>query len=396
VTRREDDRGDDVTESDPETEIETDPETETEAASGDFDSSSESISAADGGVATQDESGVRTGIVDQFESIKRTRQRRAVGWLALIAFLAFVTVQAFAATELLNPDARLSTFVESLGEFFPITFYFDVIPFLDVGQYLEFIRSENLLYDPEIGGLLFQWPPDAGDAYTFFFRELGIFSIFGEAGITLAMGFVGTVLGFPFALVFGTLGSERVVPFPFNFIFRGTMSFIRAIPAIIWTLIFIPFLGLGPASAAIAIAFDTIGNLGRLFVDELEEIEDGPIEAMQTTGASKPQIVFFGMLSQVRTAFIAWTLYIFEINVRIAVTVGVLGAGGLGYIVTAQQNLLRFTNMMATLLAIFLLIISVELFSQRLRSRLRSDEERPGLWKLLVGFPRRMAESVTK
>jgi len=127
----------------------------------------------------------------------------------------------------------------------------------------------------------------------FFFQELGIFQIFGEAGITLAMGFVGTVLGFPFALVFGTLGSERVTPFPFNFIFRGTMSFIRAIPAIIWTLIFIPFLGLGPASAAIAIAFDTIGNLGRLFVDELEEIEDGPIEAMRTTGASKPQIVFF-------------------------------------------------------------------------------------------------------
>ncbi|PSQ48818.1 phosphonate ABC transporter, permease protein PhnE [Halobacteriales archaeon SW_6_65_15] len=373
---------------------ESDPEDDTEDS--DVDSGFENVTTTDGGVTPQEESEIATDVASQFESIKRTRRRRAFGWLALIAFLAFVTVQAFAATELLNPDARLSTFVESLGEFFPVTFYFDVLPFLDVGQYVDFIQGENLLYDPEIGGLLFQWPPDLGDAYAFFFRELGIFSIFGEAGITLAMGFVGTILGFPFALVFGTLGSERVVPFPFNFVFRGTMSFIRAIPAIIWTLIFIPFLGLGPASAAIAIAFDTIGNLGRLFVDELEEIEDGPIEAMRTTGASKPQIVFFGMLSQVRTAFIAWTLYIFEINVRIAVTVGVLGAGGLGYIVTAQQNLLRFTNMMATLLAIFLLIISVELFSQRLRSRLRSDEERLGLWELIVGFPRRMAESVTK
>jgi phosphonate transport system permease protein len=357
---------------------------------------SESVATADGGITPQEGSGTATDIANQFESIKRTRRRRAVGWLALVTFLGFVTVQAFAATELLNPDARLSTFVESLSEFFPITFYFEVFPFLDFGQYFEFIQQENLLYDPEIGGLLFQWPPDLGDVYAFFFRELGIFRIFGEAGITLAMGFVGTIIGFPFALVFGTLGSERVVPFPFNFVFRGTMSFIRAIPAIIWTLIFIPFLGLGPASAAIAIAFDTIGNLGRLFVDELEEIEDGPIEAMRTTGASKPQIVFFGMLSQVRTAFIAWTLYIFEINVRIAVTVGVLGAGGLGYIVTAQQNLLRFTNMMATLWAIFLLIISVELFSQRLRSRLRSDEERLSLWELIVGFPRRMTDSVTK
>jgi phosphonate transport system permease protein len=363
---------------------------------GDSAADSGSASRADGGTTQQEDLGVAADVANQFERIKRTRRRRAVGWLALVAFLAFVTVQAFAATELLNPDARLETFVESLGEFFPVTFYFDLLPFLDVGQYFAFIRSENLLYDPEIGGLLFQWPPDPGDAYAFFFEELGIFRIFGEAGITLAMGFVGTILGFPFALVFGTLGSERVVPFPFNFVFRGTMSFIRAIPAIIWTLIFIPFLGLGPSSAAIAIAFDTIGNLGRLFVDELEEIDDGPIEAMRTTGASKPQIVFFGMLSQVRTAFIAWTLYIFEINVRIAVTVGVLGAGGLGYIVTAQQNLLRFTNMMATLWAIFLLIISVELFSQRLRSRLRSDEERLGLWELIVGFPRRMTESVAK
>ncbi|WP_123619797.1 phosphonate ABC transporter, permease protein PhnE [Halorubrum sp. CSM-61] len=335
-------------------------------------------------------------ITEQFENIKRTRRRRALGWTGLLAFLAFATLQAFAATELLNPDARLETFTDSLTGFFPITNYFGVIPFLDFGQYIEFIRQENLLYDPEIGGLLFQFPPNPVDIYAFFFRELGIFQIFGEAGITLAMGFVGTVLGFPFALVFGTLGSERVTPFPFNFIFRGTMSFIRAIPAIIWTLIFIPFLGLGPASAAIAIAFDTIGNLGRLFVDELEEIEDGPIEAMRTTGASKPQIVFFGMLSQVRTAFIAWTLYIFEINVRIGVTVGVIGAGGLGYVLTSQQNLLRFTNMMATLLAIFLLIISVELFSQRLRSRLRSDDVEMGIWELVTGFPRRMADSMLK
>ncbi|EMA65339.1 phosphonate ABC transporter permease [Halorubrum aidingense JCM 13560] len=335
-------------------------------------------------------------IAEQFENIKQTRRRRALGWLGLIAFLAFTTLQAFAATELLNPDARLETFRESLTGFFPITDYFGVIPFLDVGRYLEFISQGNLLYDPEIGGLLFQFPPNPADIYAFFFQELGIFQIFGEAGITLAMGFVGTILGFPFALVFGTLGSERVTPFPFNFIFRGTMSFIRAVPAIVWTLIFIPFLGLGPSSAAIAIAFDTIGNLGRLFVDELEEIEDGPIEAMRTTGASKPQIVFFGMLSQVRTAFIAWTLYIFEINVRIGVTVGVIGAGGLGYVLASQQNLLRFTNMMATLLAIFLLIISVELFSQRLRSRLRSDEVEMSIWELITGFPRRMAESALK
>jgi phosphonate transport system permease protein len=203
-------------------------------------------------------------------------------------------------------------------------------------------------------------------------------------------------MGFPFALLFGVLGSGRVTPFPFNFIFRGTMSFIRAIPALVWVLVFIPLAGLGAAAATVAIMTDTIGNLGRLFVDELEEIEDGPIEAMRTTGASRPQIIVFGMLSQVKSSFIAWTLYILEINVRIAVTVGVYGAGGLGQIVEVQRGTRQYTNMMAGLLCIFLLIITVELFSQRLRARLRSDEEKMGWRELIFGFPNRFANSMFK
>ncbi|MEF8813518.1 MAG: phosphonate ABC transporter, permease protein PhnE [Halovenus sp.] len=381
----------------------------------DGDVETETDATADGGLAGETES--QSAIARQFELIKQTRRRRALGWLALLVFLGFVTLQAFAAAELLEADFRLSSLLETMfgdvNPFFPIIQIGAIptsllpfvtvdlslpfsFPFLGINHYVDFIQAENLLYNPEVGALLFQWPPNPGDIYAFFFTELGIFRIFGQAGTTLSMGFIGTVLGFPFALVFGTLGSERVTPFPFNFIFRGTMSFIRSVPAIIWALIFVPLLGLGPASASLAIAFDTIGNLGRLFVDELEEIEDGPIEAMRTTGASKPQVVFFGMLSQVRTAFIAWTLYIFEINVRIAVTVGVIGAGGLGFFVESQRGLLRYTDMMATLFAIFILIISVELFSQRLRSRLRSDEKKRGLWELIIGFPRRMAESVLR
>lgn len=338
------------------------------------------------------DSGASQAVADSLDRIRRGRRRRAFGWAVLVVVLLYLLFQGLSAVELLTADFRAEYFIESLGEFFPITAIFGIVPFLDIGRYFEFIRQRNLLYDPEVGDLLFSWPPDLP---AFFLQELGVFSIFGEAGITLAMGVVGTMLGFPLALLFGVLGSERVLPFPFNFLFRGTMSFIRAIPAIIWTLIFIPFVGLGPASATIAIAFDTIGNLGRLFVDELEEIEEGPVEAMRTTGASKPQVVYFGMLSQVKTSFIAWTLYIVEINVRIAVTVGVVGAGGLGLVVASQENLLDFTDMMATLFCIFLLIISVELFSQRLRSRLRADEKRS--WReLIFGFPERFAESVMK
>lgn len=359
--------------------------------------------ATDGGVEEQQTlESASAEISDQFDTIRQTRRQRALGWLALIVVLGFITLQGLVATNLDRPDFTWGTFTNALRDYFPTTSYFGSvlpgsgIPFLDVRQYLDFIIQLELLYDPEIGGLIFQWPPNLLDIYAFFFQEFGMFTIFGQAGDTLAMGFVGTVLGFPLALLFGVLGSERVMPFPFNFIFRSIMSFIRAVPAIVWTLIFVPLAGLGIAAATLAIALNTIGNLGRLFVDELEEIEDGPIEAMQTTGASKAQIVFFGMLSQVRTSFIAWTLYIFEINVRTAVTVGVIGAGGLGQVVDSQQGLRRFTQVMATLIAIFVLILSVELFSQRLRARLRSDEEKRSWRELILGFPRRMAESALK
>lgn len=217
-----------------------------------------------------------------------------------------------------------------------------------------------------------------------------------EAGITLAVGFAGTVLGLPIALLFGVLGSGRVTPFPFNFVFRSVMGVFRAIPSLVWALVFVPLAGLTPVTGVIAVAVSTIGNLGRLFTDELEEVTDGPIEAMQTTGGSKSQVVVFGMLSQVKTSFIAWTLYIFEINVRTAVTLGLIGVGGLGEVIEVQQGLRNYGDMMAGIFVVLVLIIVVEMISQRTRSYLRAEDEADGLLQLILGFPRRMAESAVR
>ncbi|OYR49064.1 MULTISPECIES: phosphonate ABC transporter, permease protein PhnE [unclassified Halorubrum] len=314
---------------------------------------------------------------ERYEAIVLARRVKAlVMGLALVVlgavfYYALTSVGFFAA----NIPTYFPNFLNALRDFFP--FLAPSFPFVDPGGFLEywtFINERNLIW----GGI-------GGDT-----------PLLGEAGITLAMGFAGTVMGFPFALLFGILGSGRVTPFPFNFIFRGLMSSIRAIPALVWGLIYIPLGGIGPVTATLAIATDTIGNLGRLFTDELEEIEDGPIEAMETTGANKPQTITFGMLSQVTTPFIAWTLYIFEINVRIAVSLGIIGGGGLGNVLSVQQGLFAFTNMMATILVILVLIISVEIFSQRIRSALREGDEAQGIVALLLGFPQRMAEAALK
>ncbi|QLG63270.1 phosphonate ABC transporter, permease protein PhnE [Halorarum salinum] len=344
--------------------------------------------------------GVDPRVRERFEDIVFARRVRAAGYAMLFVVVGYLFYKALQAVEWFEAEMSqyVGTFVEALGDFFPFIVSVDGFPFVwfDPRGFLEywaFMQERNLIYDSEFfaeaGGFL-EYP------IVLLTGPGGPLGILGEAGVTLSMAIAGTVMGFPLALAFGILGSERVLPFPFNFLFRGVMSSIRAIPALVWALIYVPLGGIGPTTATLAIATDTIGNLGRLYTDELEEIEDGPIEAMETTGADKPQTIVFGMLSQVTTPFIAWTLYIFEINVRIAVTLGIIGGGGLGQILSVQQGLFAFTNMMATILVIMILIISVEMFSQRLRSYLRGDDEAQGLIQLVVGFPQRMAEAVLK
>jgi len=229
--------------------------------------------------------------------------------------------------------------------------------------------------DNDIGGLE-AIPASFRDGGTHIFDSLGSErqSLVKASLVTLLLGFMGTVLAFPFALVLGVLGSERVIPFPFNFLFRGTLSAIRAIPAIVWIFLYIPIGPPGQVTAVLAIGTDSIGNLGRLFTDELEEIEEGPIEAIRSTGASGTQTVSFGMLSQVSRSFIAWTLYILEINTRIAISLGVVGAGGLGLMIRNSQDLFLFRRTAAGLVMVFVVVLGIELVSSRIRARLRPGE----------------------
>ncbi|QLH83125.1 PhnE/PtxC family ABC transporter permease [Halosimplex pelagicum] len=264
------------------------------------------------------------------------------------------------------------------------------IPFVDVGEYWEFMVEENLIMQLESGGSLL----GLGLVPPLFYE--GVTIVPGAMFATLAVAVAGSVLGLPLALFFGVMSSERVVPYPFNFVFRGTMSLIRAIPGLVWFLILIPLAGVSTFTAALAIMVDTTGYLGRLFTDELEEISDGPIEGIRSTGASKTQIVPFGMLSQVFRQFIAWIAFDLEHNVRAAIGLGLIGGGGLGLELYTQRQLFRYTDMMACIILIFLLAGSVELASQRVRSYLREEEEagsETGVVEAFVNVPRNILAS---
>lgn len=257
---------------------------------------------------------------------------------------------------------QMPEFFEALRDYFPPTTYFG-IPFVDVGQYWAFMMEANL---------------------------------FAAAGVTMAIAFAGTVLGVAGAMFFSVMASERVVPYPFNFLFRAVMSLIRAIPALVWVLILIPLGGVSSFTATLAIAIDTVGYLGRLLTDELEEIAEGPIEGIRSVGASKPQIVSFGMLSQVFREFIAWLAFDLEHNVRVAIGLGIIGAGGLGLELNIQRRTFNYTEMMACIILILLLAGSVEVMSQRVRSYLREDDEveTEGIVTILLRTPRKIVGSV--
>ena len=312
---------------------------------------------------------------------RRKTRRRAMTALGIIVtavlFYMSLIVVDFSLTELYK---QVPQFTEALGDYFPPTTYYLFglpIPFVDLGQYWAFMMEENLILRIESGG------------------PLGVNIIWGATFVTIAVAFAGTVLGLPGALLFGIMASERVIPYPFNFIFRATMSLIRAIPGLVWFLILIPLGGVTPFTGVLAIMVDTIGYLGRLFTDELEEIADGPIEGIRSTGANDTQVISFGMLSQVFRQFIAWIAFDLEHNVRAAIGLGLIGGGGLGLELYVQRQTFHYGNMMACIILIFLLAGSVELISQRVRSYLREGEvdNRAGVLEAFVTAPKKIVAS---
>jgi phosphonate transport system permease protein len=314
----------------------------------------------------------------KLQDLKRRKTRRRLWTLAgligggVLFYFSLVVIEF----DLGSLFGQVPMFVDALygqNNYFPPAELFG-IPFVDLGAYWSFMMEENLILTIEGGRI-----------------------VWGAMFVTLAVAFAGSVLGLPAALLFGVMASERVIPYPFNFAFRATMSLIRAIPGLVWFLILIPLGGVGPATAALAIMIDTTGYLGRLFTDELEEIEDGPIEGIRSTGASRSQVVSFGMLSQVFRQFIAWIAFDLEHNVRAAIGLGLIGGGGLGLELYVQRQTFHYTNMMACIILIFLLAGSVELASQRVRSYLREEDdvETSGILESLVNVPRNVLAATT-
>ena len=206
---------------------------------------------------------------------------------------------------------------------------------------------------------------------------------------TFFMAFVGTALAFILALPLGFLAASNVVRVPaLRAVARGIIVFTRAIPDLIFALIFVRVYSIGVLPGVLAIGLHSIGMLGKLFADSIEQIQHGPREGVQATGAGRFQEMSTGVLPQIVPSFIAITLYRLDINFRSSTLLGLVGAGGIGLQIRAYQGGLRYPELLGVTLLIIALIVIVEVVSTSVRATILGHERtRVGPLARLRGGP---------
>lgn len=150
---------------------------------------------------------------------------------------------------------------------------------------------------------------------------------------------------------------------------KSLLNLLRTIPEMVWALIFVFLVGLGPFPGVLALGVHTGGVLGKLFGEVLENVDSQPIESLQSTGASRLQILFYGIAPQVLPQFISYTLYRWEVNIRVAAVLGLVGAGGLGQRIHIAISLFLENQLLTLIIAIYILVTVVDYLSAYLRRR---------------------------
>ena len=188
---------------------------------------------------------------------------------------------------------------------------------------------------------------------------------------TIQMAIIGTTFGaivaFPFSLFAASnVIQNRVV----NGVFRFILNIIRTIPDLMLAALFVAIVGIGPVAGVISIAVFSFGMITKLFYESIETIDNGPIEAIVSSGGSKIDIIRYAITPQIMSQFMSYLLYAFEINVRASTILGYIGAGGIGVFLQRSLSQFRYDQTSIIVLVIFAVVLVIDLISNKLRERL--------------------------
>jgi phosphonate transport system permease protein len=193
------------------------------------------------------------------------------------------------------------------------------------------------------------------------------------------MAFLGTLFAALIALPFGFLGARNVVTSAIiHFSLRRVFDCLRGIDTLIWALVFVNVVGLGPFAGILAIIVSDHGTFAKLFAEAIENIDRKQVEGVRSTGASEIEVMRFGILPQVIPVILSQTLYYFESNTRSATILGIVGAGGIGL---QLADRIRVNNWDEACLIIIMILITVSIIdhlSKLVRLRIiQAQEYRP-------------------
>ena len=193
---------------------------------------------------------------------------------------------------------------------------------------------------------------------------------------TIYLALLATVLAIPLAFVLSFLAARNLMPKTFlgnsiYYIVRTIATIFRSIEAIVWAIIFSVWVGIGPFAGMLALMIHSVASLTKLYSEQIENIDSGQIEAIKATGATTLQVWVFAVIPQIISPYLAFTIYRWDINVRMATIVGFVGGGGIGLLLLQQQQLLRWHNVGIIIWLIALVVWIMDMVSGKVREKLQ-------------------------
>lgn len=188
---------------------------------------------------------------------------------------------------------------------------------------------------------------------------------------TIDIAIFGTIGGVLMALPLAVMAATNVTPSRvLYYLSRAIIGLARAIPDLVWALLFVTAVGLGPFPGGLALAVHSVGMLGRLFAETIENMDMAPIDALALTGANRIQVFSHGVVPTVLPALLGIGLYRLDENIRSSLVLGFVGAGGIGFELLTAMNLFQYREVSLLLIVIFVIVFAAERLSAICRQRL--------------------------
>ena len=187
---------------------------------------------------------------------------------------------------------------------------------------------------------------------------------------TVEIALLGTAAAAVLALPLGFLSARNVAAPPVFYPARAALNGLRSIDTLVYALVFVAAVGLGPFPGVLAVIAYTTTSLAKLYSEAIEGIDRGPVDAITATGATRLQVLRYGVLPQVLPLFLSYVLYRLETNIRAATVLGFVGAGGIGFYLQTYLRLIDYPAASTVLLVTIAMVMVVDFLSSRLRERL--------------------------